>query len=72
MEEGGFTEAPIGQATAKPELVDKGGAGTTFPNSTTAAYATIGSLVVTAGVLTWFGVPLLGAATKYALKKFDL
>jgi hypothetical protein len=65
----GFTEAPIGQATAHPALLDQEGLGSFLkPDSTAAAYAKIGSLVAAAGVLTWFGVPLLGAATEYALK----
>jgi len=62
-----FTEAPIGQATARPGLVDaKGpGGGTSFgPDSDADAYAKIASLFVAAGVVTWFGVPVLSAATE--------
>ena len=64
----GFTEAPVGQALAHPEMVDKEGPGALkSADSTAKAYATIASLVLAAGVLTWIGVPLLGAATEYVL-----
>jgi len=66
-----FTEAPTGQAIAKPALLkkeDPGMALVSGPESTAAAYATIMSLVITAGILTWLGVPLLAAGTKFALK----
>ena len=66
----GFTDAPIGQATAHPTLVDKnrpGGAVSTGSSSTAAAYFRLGSLVVAAAILTWFGVPLLASITERAL-----
>jgi len=73
IEKPGFTEAPIGQATGRPNLVDSnmpGGGGVRragrrrfgsppFGDSTAAAYAKIASVVVASAVVTWFGVPLL-------------
>jgi hypothetical protein len=73
VEPQGFTEAPIGQATAYPKLVDKDGPGgsvKTAPESTVEAYAKIGSLFVAAALVTWFGVPLLAAVTEKALHWF--
>jgi len=70
IESHGFTEAPIGQPTAHPTLVDKnrpGGAFSTGSETTSAAYIRLGSLVVAAGILTWFGVPLLASITQRAL-----
>ena len=61
----------MGQPTAHPALLDRDGPGGSLKggtDSTVAAYAKIGSLVAVAGVLTWFGVPLIGAVTEYALK----
>jgi hypothetical protein len=73
VESHGFTEAPIGQATAYPKLVDKDGPGgsvKTAPESTAEAYAKIGSLFVAAALVTLFGVPLLAAVTEKALHWF--
>jgi hypothetical protein len=66
VESQSFTSAPIGKATANPDLLDKnvpGGGRKKGSDSTTAAYAKIGSAVAIAGVVTWFGVPLLAAFT---------
>ena len=66
-----FTDAPLGQATAKPDLLDKAGPGGSAPNgseSTATVYAKLGSVVAAAGVVTWFGVPLLSKATEEALR----
>ena len=65
-----FTDAPLGQATAKPDLLDKAGPGGTAPGgseSTATVYAKLGSLVAAAGVVTWVAVPLLSKATDVAL-----
>lgn len=66
----GFTDAPIGQPTAYMSLVDKnrpGGSMVPGTDTTAAAYMKLGSLVITAAVLTWFGVPILAAITQRAL-----
>lgn len=70
IETAGFTEAPIGQPTAYPALVDKnqpGGSISAGSDTTAAAYIRLGSLVVSAAVLTWFGVPLLASLTQHLL-----
>jgi hypothetical protein len=62
-----FTDAPIGQPTAYMSLVDKnrpgGGSVVSSTESTMAVYIKLGSIVATALVLTWFGVPILEAVT---------
>ena len=66
-----FTDAPLGQATARPDLLDAAGPGGSAPTgseSTAAVYAKLGSVVAVAGVVTWIGVPLLSKATEEALK----
>ena len=70
LESVAFTDAPLGQATAKPNLLDKAGPGGGAPlvtDSTSTIYAKLGSVVVIAGAVTWFGVPLLSFATEAAL-----
>lgn len=70
-EKSGFTEAPIGQPTAHPRLVDKtrpGGSHVAGADSTAAAYIKLGSLVVVSAAVTWFGVPLLASLSKRALE----
>lgn len=65
-----FTDAPLGQATAQPELLDKAGPGGSAPTaseSTATIYAKLGSVVAAAGLVTWIGVPLLSKATEAAL-----
>jgi hypothetical protein len=67
----GLTDAPIGQATSQPRLIDREGPGGVIlsgKESTVAAYVKIGTLVVVASFVTWFGVPLLAALTERALK----
>jgi hypothetical protein len=74
IEKIGFTEAPIGQPTAHMTLVDKnqpGGFAGITSDSTTAAYMKLGSLVVTAAVITWFGVPILAAITERMISFFQ-
>lgn len=71
MEDTGFTEAPIGQAVAHPKQLDREGPGGTAkvsPDSTLEAYTKIGVLLVSAGVMTWFGVPLLSAFVQALLR----
>lgn len=65
-----FTDAPLGRATAKPNLLDKespGGSAPAVSESTATVYAKLVSVVATAGVVTWVGVPLLSKATEVAL-----
>jgi hypothetical protein len=69
----GFTEAPIGQATAHPRLVDKkrpGGNISSGLESTTSAYAKIGSLIVAAGLISWFCVPVFAAMAEKVINFF--
>ena len=66
VESPSFTAAPIGKAIANPQLLDKsapGGAAKKGSDSTLAAYTKIGSALVLAGVVTWFGVPILAKFT---------
>jgi hypothetical protein len=66
----GFTEAPVGQATAHPRLIDRNGPGGGFRSSdesTISAYATIGSLTVAAATISWFAVPILAGLAEKAL-----
>lgn len=65
-----LTDAPVGQPTSYMSLVDKhrpGGSVLTGMESTVAAYIKLGTLVATAGVLTWFGVPILAAITQFLI-----
>ena len=65
-----FTEAPIGQAIRRPELVNKKeGAGRLLsgPDSTTGAYVKIGSLFMAASVISWFAVPFFSSLTEQLL-----
>lgn len=71
VETAAFTDAPLGQATARPNLLDKAGPGGSAPagsESTAAVYAKLGSLVTAATLVTWFGVPLLSKLTEEALR----
>jgi hypothetical protein len=73
IEQVGFTEAPIGQPTARVMMIDKSRPGGNFgltADSTISAYMKLGSLVLTAAIVTWFGVPLLAATTQHALSFF--
>ena len=68
IETSSFTDAPIGQPTAHPALVDKnrpGGSILPGKDTTAAAYLRLGSLVVSAAILTWVGVPILAALTEH-------
>lgn len=68
IELSGFTDAPIGQPTAHPALVDKnrpGGSILPGKDTTAAAYLRLGTLVVSAAILTWVGVPILAALTEH-------
>jgi hypothetical protein len=56
-----FTEAPVGQAVARPKRVGAAAS----RDSTVDAYVRIGTLVLTAGFLTWFGVPFLASVTEH-------
>lgn len=66
----GFTEAPVGQATAHPRLVDKSGPGGAVgggPESNIQAYTKIGSVVVAAAVVSWCIVPVFSSLTEQVL-----
>jgi len=56
-----FTEAPVGQAIAHPNVLNVGRDVLSIPESTASAYAKIGALVGTAVFVTWFAVPLVAA-----------
>ena len=74
IEKIGFTEAPIGQPTAHTTMVDKnlpGGFARNISDSATAAYLKLGSLVFTAAVVTWFGVPILAAIAESMMSYFQ-
>jgi len=69
-----FTDAPVGRATAKPELLDKAGPGGSAPvvsESDAMVYAKLGFVVAAAGIVTWVGVPLLSRATEVALRSIS-
>jgi hypothetical protein len=71
IESQSFTSAPVGKATANPDLLDKnvpGGGRNKGSDSTTAAYAKIGSAVAVAGVVSWLSVPLLAGFTASVLE----
>ena len=73
VEDIGFTEAPTGQATAYPRLVDRSGPGGAVGSgheSDAQAYAKIGTVVVGAAVVSWFVVPVFSAMTEQALNWF--
>jgi len=54
------TEAPLGKATKKTALLKGGSPGVQIGNdSYVAAAIKVGSIVLSAGAVTWFGIPLL-------------
>lgn len=55
------TEAPDGRPTKKAEMLKSGSPGAIYvgDDSYGAAAAKIASIVVSAGAVTWFGIPLL-------------
>eukprot|EP00934_Nitzschia_sp_Nitz4_P004679 Nitzschia sp. Nitz4//scaffold48_size128905//13659//18448//NITZ4_003579-RA/size128905-augustus-gene-0.100-mRNA-1//-1//CDS//3329552919//4669//frame0 len=67
IEADGFTRAPTGKATASPEKMTTSTRAKPEAKTTNAAYAQIGSIVVVAGVLTFFGVPLLASVAEKAV-----
>jgi hypothetical protein len=74
IEQIGFTEAPIGRPTAHTTMIDKnqpGGFAGNISDSATAAYLKLGSLVFTAAVVTWFGVPILAAIAEQMMSLFQ-
>lgn len=65
METTSFTEAPTGAATKDPSLLGKNSPGSNpSKDSDVSAYAKLGAVVGTAGLVTWFGVPMLSAAAE--------
>ena len=60
-----FTDAPTGQPTKHPSRLDvKSPGANPSKDSDVAAYAKLGAVVGAAGVVTWFGVPMLSAAAE--------
>jgi hypothetical protein len=55
------TEAPAGKPTKKTHLLDKGSSAAFYDgdDSYTAAAVKVGSIIVGAGAMTWYGVPLV-------------
>ena len=64
-----FTEAPVGKPARKPEQLreDSLGAVYTSDDSYSSAAFKVGSIVLGAGFITWFGVPLLVYALKLCI-----
>ena len=54
-------EAPIGKPTTTTELLESGSPGALYDghDSYAAAVIRVGSIVAGAGLITWFGVPML-------------
>jgi hypothetical protein len=70
VETNAFTAAPTGKATASPEKLARdtpGGGAKSSSESTATAYAHIGSLVAVAGIITFFGVPILASYSEFAV-----
>ena len=61
LHESPATEAPIGKPTKKTELLEQGSPGALYVgnDSYAAAVAKVGSIVLSAGAITWFGIPFL-------------
>jgi len=65
METASFTDAPAGQPTKDPSKLDPKSPGANpSKDSDVAAYAKLGAVVGAAGIVTWFGVPLLSAVAE--------
>jgi hypothetical protein len=65
------TDAPTGQVVRRPYLVEADDLGLVVlagKDSTFSAYSKVGTLVIAAGVVTWFGVPLLAALAQYFIQ----
>ena len=74
MESETLTSAPTGKPTASPEKLSRNtpGGGTKVQSESTAtAYLHIGSIVTLAGVVTFFGVPILAAYSDFIVQKFQ-
>ena len=56
-----LTEAPVGKPTRKTEQLKEDSIGAVYSSddSYTSAAAKVGSILLGASVITWFGVPLL-------------
>ena len=69
-----LTSAPTGKPTASPEKLSRStpGGGTKVQSESTAtAYLHIGSIVTLAGVVTFFGVPILATYSDFIVKKLQ-
>lgn len=62
------TEAPVGKSTRKTEQLKEDSLGAVYSSndSYSSAAFKVGSIVLGASVITWFGVPLM----MYIVKKF--
>jgi len=69
-----FTDAPTGQPTLHPNLLDKNGpVGSLLvkgSDSTASAYVKLGSVFALASFFTWFSVPFLGLITEKVISWF--
>ena len=62
------TDAPVGQPTRNPSKLDQAGPGANASkDSDAAAYAKLGAVVVGAGAITWFVVPVVSSAAEKLL-----
>jgi hypothetical protein len=69
-----LTSAPTGKATGSPQKLSRntpGGGTTAKSESTATAYLQIGSIVTLAGVITFFGVPMLASYSDFIVHKFQ-
>ncbi len=74
MESETLTSAPTGKPTASPQKLSRNtpGGGTKVQSESTAtAYLHIGSIVTLAGVVTFFGVPILATYSDFVVKKLQ-
>lgn len=67
------TEAPMGQPTAQPALLERSSPGAEVAkDSDITAMTTIGAIIVASGVLTFFGVPILVSSTQWVTSTVTL
>lgn len=74
IESEALTVAPTGKATASPSKLSRstpGGGMKKKSESTATAYLQIGSILTLAGVVTFFGVPLLASYSDYVVAKLQ-
>ena len=61
------TEAPTGKPTNKTDSLEKGSAGTFSDDSYSAAAIKVFSIIVGAGAITWFAIPLIAYCLRFVL-----